>query len=139
MEGGDFRRVVLVNGHGGNSTVGALAIDWMADHTHVQLKFPNWWNAPRTLAKLQEVDPLGRHASWMENFPWTRVAGVQPPDERKPAPDRLGMARPVGQRIRDVIGDGNFGGYCERDDAEMLAIWETAVAETRELIVEGWD
>ena len=49
------------------------------------------------------------------------------------------MARLVGQGLRDFIGDGNFGGYYQRADEEMLAIWEVAVEETRQLIEDGWD
>ena len=36
-------------------------------------------------------------------------------------------------------GDGNFGGFYQRPDDEMLALWEVAIAETRALIEEGWD
>ena len=35
---------------------------------------------------------------------------------------------------REVVGDGNFHGLYQRPDADMLAIWEVAVAETRALI-----
>ncbi len=40
--------------------------------------------------------------------------------------------------VRAVLGDGNFGGHYERSDAEMLAIWDVAVAETRALIEGPW-
>jgi len=134
-----FRRVVIVNGHGGNSPADAFATEWMADHPDVQVKFHNWWNAPRTWAMVQEIDPAGSHASWMENFPWTRLADVTLPTEQKKVPDRTGMARLVGKRLRAFYGDGNFLGYYQRDDAEMLALWKVAVEETRELIEKGWD
>ena len=68
-----FRRIALVNGHGGNSPVGALAAEWMADHPAVSVLLHNWWNAPRTWQAVQHIDPLASHASWMENFPWNRV------------------------------------------------------------------
>ena len=32
LHGQGFRRILLVNGHGGNAPAGALAIEWMADH-----------------------------------------------------------------------------------------------------------
>ena len=78
-----FRRVLIVNGHGGNQPAGALAIEYMADHSEMRIRFHNWWNAPRTMAKVQEIDKVASHASWMENFPWTRLAGVaQIPEDR---------------------------------------------------------
>jgi creatinine amidohydrolase len=134
-----FRRILLVNGHGGNVPADALATEWMADHPGMRVKFHNWWNAPQTWAKVQEIDSLGSHASWMENFPWTRLADVALPAERKPAPARMGKARLVGVEMRAAFGDGNFGGYYVRPDEEMLALWQVAVAETRGLIAEGWD
>ena len=73
-----FRRILIVNGHGGNQPAGSRSrIEWMADNPDAcRVKFHNWWNAPKTLAKVQEIDPVASHASWMENFPWTRLAGV---------------------------------------------------------------
>ncbi len=134
-----FRRILIVNGHGGNAPADSLATEWMADNPGTQIKFHNWWNSPKTWAKVQAIDPLGSHASWMENFPWTRLAGVTLPDEQKIVPNRAGMARLVGQSMRDVFGDGNYGGVYQKPDADMLALWEIAVAETRALMAEGWD
>lgn len=134
-----FRRILIVNGHGGNAPADSLATEWMADNPGTQIKFHNWWNSPKTWAKVQAIDPLGSHASWMENFPWTRLAGVTLPDEQKIVPNRAGMARLVGQSMRDVFGDGNYGGVHQKPDADMLALWEIAVAETRALMAEGWD
>jgi creatinine amidohydrolase len=39
--------------------------------------------------------------------------------------------------VRSLINDGNFGGRYQRDDAEMLEIWNVAVLETRALL-EDW-
>jgi creatinine amidohydrolase len=40
--------------------------------------------------------------------------------------------------VRNYIGDGNFGGQYQRSDEEMLALWQVAVDETREVIERGW-
>ncbi len=64
-----FRRILIVNGHGGNSAVQQYAQEWAADHPGCKIKFHNWWNAPLTWAKVQEIDPVAAHGSWMENFP----------------------------------------------------------------------
>jgi creatinine amidohydrolase len=74
----------------------------------------------------------------MENFPWTRLPGVAPPDERKPPIDTTAIAGRPATEIRAMIGDGNFAGLYQRPDDEMLAIWHTAVAETRDLMENGW-
>src|SRR5258708_6966413 len=77
-----FRRILIVNGHGGNSAVQPFALEWVADHPGCRVLFHNWWSAPRTWAKVQEIDPVASHGSWMENFPWTRLPGVSLPGVR---------------------------------------------------------
>lgn len=133
-----FRRICLVNGHGGNQPAGSLAIEWMADHPDAAVKFHNWWNAPKTFAKVQELDEVASHASWMENFPWTRLPGVVQPTQRKPMVefDRMRVMGP--EAVRRLLGDGNFGGYYERADEDMLALWKIAVEETRALLEGPW-
>jgi creatinine amidohydrolase len=99
----------------------------------------DWWIAPRTRAKVQAIDPVASHASWMENFPWTRIAGVTMPTGRKPMTDleRLRLLGPV--EVQETLGDGNFGGLYQRADAEMAELWTVAVEETREQLEGGWD
>lgn len=133
-----FGRVLIVNGHGGNQPAHAVALEWMADHPAVQVRFHNWWNAPKTFAKVQEIDPIASHASWMENFPWTRLEGVRMPAEQKPMIDLARMRLLSPAALRAYLGDGNFGGYYQRPDEEMLAIWQVAVEETRELLEGPW-
>lgn len=134
-----FRRVLIVNGHGGNSPVQPVTMEWMTDHPGTRVRFHNWWNSPRTWEKVKSIDPVASHASWMENFPWTRLPGVVQPTQRKPyVPfDRIKDRGPEG--VRALVGDGNYGGLYERPDEEMLALWDVAVAETRELIEGEWE
>jgi creatinine amidohydrolase len=138
LRGQGFRRILIVNGHGGNAPAGALAIEWMADNPDCAVKFHNWWNAPKTFAKVQEIDTVASHASWMENFPWTRLKGVEMPEQRKPMIDleRMRVMNPRG--VRNYLGDGNFGGYYQRSDEDMQALWDVAVAETRRLMDGDW-
>lgn len=133
-----FRRILIVNGHGGNQPAGSLAVEWMADNPGTTVKFHNWWNAPQTLAKVQEIDAVASHASWMENFPWTRLPSTTLPTQQKPMID-LSRMRVMGpDAVKAYLGDGNFGGYYERSDEEMYAVWEVAVKETRALLEGGW-
>jgi creatinine amidohydrolase len=138
MRAQGFRRILIVNGHGGNQPASSLAIEWMADNPDTAIKFHNWWAAPATMGKVLEIDPVASHASWMENFPWTRLAGVKPPTQQKPMIDLARMRLMSPKAVRDYLGDGNFGGYYERPDTEMQQIWDIAVLETRALLEEGW-
>ena len=133
-----FRRILIVNGHGGNSAVQQLAVEWAADHPGCRVIFHNWWNASQTWAKVQAIDPVASHGSWMENFPWTRLPGVTVPETPRPMVDmaRVRALDPVA--LKQYLGDGNFGGYYERPDDEVLALWQVAVDETRALLDGTW-
>lgn len=129
-----FRRILIVNGHGGNGAAQQLAQEWAADHTQCRVLFHNWWNAPLTWAKVQAIDPVASHGSWMENFPWTRLPGVDLPTQRKPMVDMSKIKDRGPVEVRKVIGDGNYGGLYQRDDKDTDAIWAVAVEETRSLL-----
>ncbi|EYB69379.1 creatininase [Deinococcus phoenicis] len=133
-----FRRILVVNGHGGNTPGQGWLGEWLSGHPEARVQWHNWWNAPRTWAAVQATDPLASHASWMENFPWTRLADVAAPEERKPLVDLAQLRQLPPRRVREVLGDGNYGGLHVRPDGEMLAIWQEAVLETRALLEGGW-
>ena len=133
-----FKRIVVVNGHGGNSAVASLIGELQAEHPQLQVKFHNWWNAPRTWAFVSGLEPDSSHASWMENLPFTRVPGVVQPTVPKPVVDYALYRLLNPQQARAFAGDGNFGGSYERPDADVLKMWNIAVEETRALIEGPW-
>lgn len=133
-----FRRVLIVNGHGGNAPVGAMALDMMRDLPELSIRFHNWWMAPKTWAKVQEIDPVASHASWMENFPWTRLANLPLPEGQKPMIDLDAMRVKSPAAVREMLGDGVFGGEYMKPDETMLALWDVAVAETAALLEGPW-
>jgi creatinine amidohydrolase len=137
LHGQGFRRFMLVNGHGGNGPAGSLALEWMARHDG-QVLFHNWWNGPKTWAVAQSIDPDASHANWFENFPWTRLAGVEVPQSPKPMADAAArqVADPAG--VREILGDGSYGGRYQRPDEDMLRLWRAGVEEVRELLESGW-
>jgi creatinine amidohydrolase len=134
-----FKRVLIVNGHGGNTPALGFVGEWMADHPSVRIKFHNWWNAPKVWAEVQAIDPVASHASWMENFPWTRLTNVDMRPDQKPISDLEKLRRLDPKSVRECLKDGNYGGLYQRDDEEMMKIWRTGVAETRALLNEAWD
>jgi creatinine amidohydrolase len=140
LYGQGFRRFLLVNGHGGNTPGQALVREWAADVTRPEAEaiFHSWWAGPRVREVALAIDPDYSHANWGENFPWTRLAGVDPPAEGKPMLDEAAYLVAGPQQLRDVIGDGSFGGLYQRGDEEMLQIWQAGVEEVRELLESGW-
>lgn len=132
-----FRRIMIVNGHGGNQPASSLAQEWMMDNPDARVRVHDWWKAPLTWAAVQRTDPVASHASWMENFPWTRLPGSERAAGKKPMVDTDRMCTMAPFEVRILLEDGNFGGRYQRDDSEMLAIWNVAVSETRALL-EHW-
>ncbi|MGK7868213.1 creatininase family protein [Falsiroseomonas sp. E2-1-a20] len=133
-----FRRVLIVNGHGGNAPVAALAQQMMAEQPGLSVKFHNWYNTPRTWAAALAADPSASHGNWFENYPWTRLAHAPAPEGRKPQPDIALMKAGGPADCKAILGDGSFGGPWQLPDATMQALWDTGVAETREALEGPW-
>lgn len=133
-----FRRILIVNGHGGNIPAEATVLDMIRDHPEMAVRFHNWWQAPRTRAKIDEIDPVASHASWMENFAWTRLEDVPMPNEQKPMVDfeRMRVMGPAA--VRELLGDGVFGGVYQKSDDVMQEVWDVAIEETRALLEGPW-
>jgi creatinine amidohydrolase len=123
LRGQGFKRFLLVNGHGGNTPVEALAGEDVVVH--------HWWRGERTLAVVHAIDPDASHASWMENFPWTRLPGVELPAGKKPPTPRTAEDPDA---VRAELGDGSFGGFWQRPDDDVMRVWQAGVEETRAAI-----
>jgi len=133
-----FRRVLIVNGHGGNSPVQTACAEWMEERPGARCRFHDWWKAPKTWEAVQAIDPVASHASWMENFAWTRLPGRPAPDAQKPMVDFSRLRDRDSRGVRDLVGDGNFGGDYAKPDDVMARLWSVAVEETRELLDGDW-
>lgn len=138
VAGAGFRRILFVNGHGGNIPGGSILQEWMNDHPGVAVKWHNWWHGPRTIAVRQEIDSVGSHASWMENFPWTRLPDVNLPAGQKPMIDLSRLRLMDAAAVRAYLGDGNFGGDYQKPDEQMMQLWRAGVEETREALEGPW-
>jgi creatinine amidohydrolase len=128
-----FRRFFVANGHSGNTREAAL--EWAEEHDGAAVIWHEVWDGrPDEVAAA--IDEDYDHASWSENFPWTRLEGVESPRERKP---RF-MRPPVNsdEAWREALGDGSFGGLYQRADEDVLRVWNAAVEELRERLDSGW-
>lgn len=136
LHGQGFRGFLVVNGHGGNVPVEAPLAEWARGREGVRLRFHSWWDSPAVREAAARVYPgEATHASWFENFPWTRLPGVRLPEgEKPPITDREALRELDPQAVRAAIGDGSYGGPYEVPDADALRVWEAGVAEVRALI-----
>lgn len=138
LAGSGFTRILFVNGHGGNIPGGSILQEWMNSHPGVSVKWHNWWNAPQTAAAVAAIDADASHASWMENFPWTRLANVALPAGKKTMIDLARMRVMDADAVRAYLGDGNFGGEYAKPDEQMMTVWRAGVDETRAAIEGPW-
>src|SRR6266480_848820 len=110
--GQGFARVLVVNGHGGNTELGR---DWARGRVPGSVVWHELWEGrPDKIAAA--IDPDYDHASWSENFPWTRLPGVMIPAQRKPPVVWPEDGNP--RAWREALGDGSFGGRYQRSSED---------------------
>jgi creatinine amidohydrolase len=135
LYGQGFRRFAVVNGHGGNDVGRVGVMEWMTTHEDaVVLWHEVWEGPPDELAA--EIDRDYDHASWSENFPWTRLPDVELPSERKLPMTRPKWSRP--KEWREALGDGSFGGPYQLPDEDVLRVWNAARDHLRARLESGW-
>jgi creatinine amidohydrolase len=132
LAGQGFGRILVVNGHGGNTGPGRAWAKGRPEGTVVWHEL--WEGRPDEIAAA--IDPEYDHASWSENFPWTRLAGVAMPPERKPAVVWPEDGNP--KTWREALGDGSFGGLYQRSAEDEGQLWEAAVQAIHARL-SAWD
>lgn len=128
--GHGFRRVLALNGHGGNEPAKARLYEVVNEFPDLQLRWYAWWHSHsvQEIAIKHELKPS--HANWSEAFAFTQVAEL--PSHEKPPPYVPGL---IGAReARQVYGDGSFGGGYAADAAVMDEIFAAALRDVLTLL-----
>jgi creatinine amidohydrolase len=128
--GQGFRRLLFLNGHGGNSPASTLLVDLANQLTGLQIAWYSWWqsNCVKDLAERYKLRPM--HASWMEAFPFTRVAEL-PKGEKTPVEARSTLNA---AQTRQAYGDGVFGGSYEADASIMSELFNLCLEDVLYLL-----
>jgi len=125
LYGFGFRRVLLLNGHGGNTAAKVKMFELCNALPGLRFHWYEWWEANRVVSLFQKHNLKGSHASWMENFPFTKVAEV--PSGAKTPVETPVLGDAALTRIQD--GDGNLGGHYEAEPSVMDEIFQTALED----------
>ena len=84
-----FRRILLLNGHGGNDAA-RLQLYELADQLPgLRLAWYAWWTASSVVEVAQQHELKPAHANWLEAFPFTMVGPL--PEEEKIPSARAGL------------------------------------------------
>jgi creatinine amidohydrolase len=127
-----FARILVVNGHGGNTGPGKA---WARTRPAGTVVWHELWEGrPDEIAA--SIDPDYDHASWSESFPWTRLPGVVIPTTRKPPVEWPEDGNP--RTWRAALGDGSFGGLYQRSAEDERRVWDAAVQEIRRRL-QDWE
>lgn len=121
-----FERFFILNGHGGNRQPQRLK-DFQRDNL-LALVWYDWWRENAVKQFEAEHNLALNHANWGENFPFTRRGEM--PSTSKPNANLALLES--GQAVRDVLGDGNFGGQYQVQDELMQALFAQLVDEVSE-------
>ncbi len=112
--GHGFRRILILNGHGGNSPARNHLHQVNNDLPDLKLNWYDWWLSHSVEAVAQKHNIKSAHANWLEAFPFT-VVGEMPKENK--VPPQVPSAIMDAKTAREVYGDGSFGGaYCVDDD-----------------------
>jgi creatinine amidohydrolase len=127
---GGFRRVFIINGHGGNETVRGRLYEVANDLPGLRLVWYPWWQSHSLEAIFRKYELKPAHANWLEAFPFTRV-GDLPEGEKSPplVPGLVGA-----EEARKIYGDGSFGGPYQVSPAIMQEIFDTCLVDVLQLL-----
>lgn len=125
-----FRRILVLNGHGGNDPARGRLFEVASDLSDLRLAWYAWWNSHSVTATAQAHGLKSFHAGWIEAFPFVRVAEL-PQGEKQPpnVPGLLGA-----REARQVYGDGVFGGPYLVEQDIMDEIWSAALGDVLHLL-----
>jgi len=129
-----FKRLLVVNGHGGNDPAKALLYELSNELAGLKTNWYSWWLAPSVLTVEEQHGLTGYHANFSEAFPFTRVAEL--PAGEKTLPVRPSYMQNA-EDTRAAVGDGVYGGAYLADDAVMQQIFDAAVNDIVEKLGFG--
>jgi len=126
-----FRRILILNGHGGNTPVRTHLVELINELTDLKIQWYAWWTTQTVgnIAKRHNLEP--EHANWLEAFDFTVVTKM--PEKSKAIPEQnneiLGKTA-----TRRIYSDGSFGGPYQANESIMKEIFEDCLEDIVHLL-----
>ena len=121
-----FRRILILNGHGGNKGLNVHLNDVINDMPGLKLNWYDWWTSHSVEKVSIKHNLKPKHANWLEAFPFTVVSEM--PVEPKLAP-MVPSSIMDSETARDVYGDGSFGGEYFVSNEIMTEMFNAALED----------
>lgn len=132
--GQGFRRMLILNGHGGNTPAKPHLSALLNELPGVKLDWYDWWlsHSIEEVARRHDLRP--GHANWLEAFPFTMVA--EAPQEPKTPPNVPSSVLDA-RTTREVYGDGSRGGPYTAGEDVMHELFAAALKDILMLLKFG--
>jgi creatinine amidohydrolase len=130
LYGHGFRRILILNGHGGNTPAKSMLVEFANDHPDLTMRWYAWWLSP-AVAEFAKAHGLEMaHANWEENFTFTRIGDA--PQGIKPRVVDLNISGK--DETRRLAGDGSYGGAYQVNDRIMQELFDLCLGEVLDLL-----
>jgi creatinine amidohydrolase len=129
--GQGFKRILVLNGHGGNNGVKIRLGELASQLNGLNFRWYAWWNSHTVeeIAIRHAIKP--EHANWLEAFPFTRVSALP---EGEKIPPRVPSDVMDAKTAREVYGDGSFGGRYQVPDEINQEIFDACLADILQML-----
>lgn len=125
-----FRKILVLNGHGGNDPARARLYEIVNTLPELQVAWYAWWQAHSVESVALSHGLRSFHAAWIEAFPFTRL-GELPQGEKSP-PNIPGLVN--SRQARELYQDGVFGGPYQVDDGILSEVFNAALEDILQLL-----
>jgi creatinine amidohydrolase len=125
-----FRRLLFLNGHGGNDPARARLYEVSNTLPELKLAWYSWWQAHSVEVVAINHGLRSFHAAWIEAFPFTRVGDL--PEGEKTPPTIPGLLN--AKQARDIYQDGVFGGPYKVDDSVLSEVFAASLQDVLQLL-----
>jgi len=130
--GHGFKRILVVNGHGGNSPARSYLQEINNALPDLKLNWYDWWLSASVEAVAMKHSLKPSHANWLEAFSFTVLGDM--PDGMK-TPPKVPSAIMDAKTTRSVYGDGSFGGAYRAPEDVMHEMFAACVQDILQLLV----
>ncbi len=129
-----FRRILILNGHGGNTPARSHLGEVNNSLPDLRLNWYDWWLSHSVEAVAVKHGLKPSHANWLEAFAFTIVSEL-PAGEK--VPPKVPSPIMDAQTARRVYGDGSFGGPYRAGEEVMNEMFTSCLQDVLQLL--GFD